>query len=126
MKFKGKLESEFANMNTRQAFQRVKILTGCEPKSTTCAITDPESFANELNTFFARFDTLDFTAECGALLEALPLPETVEPAPFTEEDVWRQLNRCKLGKAMGPDGIPARVLKGLCPRTLTSASFTLL
>lgn len=82
MKFKDKLESEFANMNTKQAFQKVKILTGCESNSNTCTITDPESFAKELNTFFAQFDILDFTAECEALLEALPLPEVAKPAPF--------------------------------------------
>ncbi len=111
LKFKSKLGSEFASMKIKQAFHRVKILTGCKPKPNTCALTDPELFAKELNTFFARFDTLDFTAECEALLEALPLPEAVEPAPFTEEDVRRQLSRCKLGKALGPDGIPARVLK---------------
>lgn len=78
-------------MNTKQAFQKVKILTGCESNSNTCIITDPESFAKELNTFYARFDILDFTAEYEALLEAISLPEAAEPAPFTEEDVQRQL-----------------------------------
>lgn len=78
----------------------MKILTGCESNSNTCTITDPESFAKELNTFFVRFDILDFTAQCEALLEALPLPEAAEPAPFTEVDVQRQLSRCKLGKMM--------------------------
>lgn len=99
------MESEFANIKTKQAFQKVKILTGCESKSNTCAITDPESFTEELITFFPFFDTLDFTAECEALLEALP--ESVKPAPVTEKDGWHQLNRCKVGKALGPDGIPA-------------------
>lgn len=52
---------------------------------------------------------MDFTAECEALLEAIPLPESVEPAPFTEEDVLCQINRCKLG--IRPDDVPARSLK---------------
>ncbi|KAJ8364925.1 hypothetical protein SKAU_G00137560 [Synaphobranchus kaupii] len=49
--------------------------------------------------------------ECRALLETLPIPEPAHPAPFTVEDVRRQLSRCKPGKAPGPDGIQVRVLK---------------
>ncbi len=45
LKFKDKLESEFASMYTKQAFQKVKILTGCESKFNISVITDPESFA---------------------------------------------------------------------------------
>lgn len=45
LKFKDKLESEFASMYTKQAFQKDKILTGCESKSNISVITDPESFA---------------------------------------------------------------------------------
>ena len=102
--YKNKLETEFSNMNTKQAFQKVKILTGCEPKS-TCTVSDPETFTKELNTFFTRHDNQDFLSECQVLLRAL------QPAPFTEEEVRHQLSRCKPGKAPGPDGISARVLK---------------
>lgn len=98
-------------MNTKQAFQKIKLLTGLDPKPKLTAITDPISFAETLNTFYTRFDTVDFTKECKALLETLPILEPAHHAPFTEEDVRRQLNRCKPGKAPGPDGIQARVLK---------------
>lgn len=54
LKYKNKLESEFASMDTKRAFQRVKTLTGCETKSNKCTITDPESFSKELNTFYTR------------------------------------------------------------------------
>lgn len=105
-------------MNTKQALQRARTLTGCEPRINTCSITNPVAFAKELNTFFAQLDTLDFTAECDALLDAIPLPEAGKPAPFTEEDVRRQLSRCRLGKTPGLDGIPTRVLKA-CSQELT-------
>ncbi|KAJ8356933.1 hypothetical protein SKAU_G00197270 [Synaphobranchus kaupii] len=75
------------------------------------AITDPLSFAEDLNIFYARFDTTNCSEECRALLETLPIPEPAHPAPFTVEDVRWQLSRCKPGKAPGPDGIQARVLK---------------
>ena len=50
-----------------------------------------------------------------------PVKALVEPQhpPFTQEGVQPQLARCKIGKAPGPDGILARVLKlcatELCP-----------
>ena len=97
-------------LNTKQAFQKVKTLTGCEPKP-TCSVSDPETHTKELNTFFTCFDNQDFSSECQALLRALSLPDPEKPAPFTEEEVRHQLSRCKPGKAPGPDGIPARVLK---------------
>ncbi|KAK0139949.1 hypothetical protein N1851_023110 [Merluccius polli] len=83
--YKNKLETEFSNMNTKQ-----------------------ETFTKELNTFFTRHDNQDFSSECQVLLRALPPPDPEEPAPFTEEEVRRELSRCKPGKAPGPDGISAR------------------
>ncbi|KAJ8369495.1 hypothetical protein SKAU_G00095230 [Synaphobranchus kaupii] len=98
-------------MNTKEAFQKVRTLTGYDSKPMPSAITDPLSFAEDLKIFYARFDTTNCSEECKALLETLPIPEPAHPAPFTVEDVRRQLSRCKPGKAPGPDGIQARVLK---------------
>lgn len=42
LKFKDKLEHEFGNMNTKQAFQMVKSLTGCEPEHSPSTSTDTE------------------------------------------------------------------------------------
>ena len=108
--YKHKLEAEFSTMNTKQAFQKVKTLTGGKPKS-TCTESDPETFTTALDKFYTRFDNQDFSPECQAILRTLPPPDPEEPAPFTEEEVRHQLSRCKTCKAPGPDGIPARVLK---------------
>lgn len=88
----------------------MRTLTGHEPKS-TCTVSNPETFTRELNTFYTRFDNHDFSTKCQNWLRALPLPDPAEPAPFTEEELRRQLSCCKPGKAQRPDGIPARVLK---------------
>ncbi|KAJ8353443.1 hypothetical protein SKAU_G00210100 [Synaphobranchus kaupii] len=98
-------------MNTTEAFQKVRTLTGNDSKPMPSAITDPLSFAEDLNIFYARFDTTNCSEECRALLETLLIPEPAHPSPFTVEDVRRQLSRCKPSKAPGPDGIQARVLK---------------
>ncbi|KAK3524760.1 hypothetical protein QTP86_002555 [Hemibagrus guttatus] len=45
--------------------------------------------------------------------------------PFTEVDVRQELSRCKIGKAMGPDSIPARVLK-LCAMELSPVFYSIM
>ncbi|KAK0151435.1 hypothetical protein N1851_007272 [Merluccius polli] len=94
-------------MNTRQAFQMAKTLTGNAPRPSTPI--SPEQ-GHQLNIFCNRFDADDYTEECRRQLDALPLLDPNDPAPFSEEDVRRQLRRCKPGKAPGSDGILARVL----------------
>lgn len=110
-------------MNTRQAFQKVKTLTGSTPK--TCASpAAPVSFTTDLNNFFARFDTTDFSTECESQLRDLPAPEQPYPMPFIERDVYHQLTSCKIGKAPGPDGITGRLLK-TCTLELAPVLFSL-
>ncbi|KAI2649485.1 RNA-directed DNA polymerase from mobile element jockey [Labeo rohita] len=118
MQYKNKLEQEFSNMNTKQAFQKIKKLTGQEQNHHHQSSPDPLYLANTLNSFFNRFDTHDHTPTCEELLRTLPIHEPQHP-PFTEEDVQWQLARCKAGKAPGPDGIPAKVLK-CCAMELSS------
>lgn len=81
-------------MNTKQAFQKIRTLTGQESKFGLTAITKPTSFAEDLNIFYSRFDTVDCSDRCKALLETLHTLEPVHPAPFTVEDVHQQLRRC--------------------------------
>ncbi len=90
-------------MNTRQAFQKVRTLTGTTSKVKVPILTD--SFTRDLNNFFARFDNLKYTSECERLLRSLLTLEQSHFVPFTVEDVYQQLRRCKTGKAPGPDGI---------------------
>ena len=108
LQYKNKLEQKFSSMNTRQAFQMAKTLTGSAPRPSTPI---PPEQGHQLNIFFNRFDADDYTEECCRQLDALPLLDPNDPAPFSEEDVRRQLRCCKPGKAPGPDGISARVLK---------------
>ncbi len=69
LRYKEKLELEFNTMNTRQAFQKVRTLTGLDPQPRLAAINDPTTFAETLNTFYSQFDTMDCSEECEALLE---------------------------------------------------------
>ncbi|KAK1789915.1 hypothetical protein P4O66_002245 [Electrophorus voltai] len=87
-----------------------------------------ESLANELNTFFARFEATSSSANAnsanansasansngtiGAANGACAEP-TIEQRPLiiTESDVRRVFKRVNTRKAVGPDGICGRVLK---------------
>ncbi|CAM4567741.1 unnamed protein product [Leuciscus chuanchicus] len=71
-----------------------------------------------------QFDITDYSAVCNELLNALPSDLPTTP-PFTEVDVRQELSRCKIGKAMGPDGIPARVLK-LCAMELSPVLYSIM
>ncbi len=46
-------------MNTKQAFQKVKTLTNYNTKPTLPTITDTILFAENLNIFYTRSDTMD-------------------------------------------------------------------
>ncbi len=66
------------------------------------------SLPDELNTFYARFE-----ADTTAHTESAPTAsaEEVSPLSLSVADVTRSFKRVKIRKAMGPDGIPGRVLK---------------
>ena len=71
--------------------------------------SDPLKFASDLNLFYNRFDSHDYSIECESLLAAGPLPV---PGDFdiSTVDVTNQFKMSKANKA-GPDGIPGRLLK---------------
>ncbi|ROL44827.1 hypothetical protein DPX16_2177 [Anabarilius grahami] len=60
-------------------------------------VSDPTTFATNLNHFYARFDASDFSAERNSILDSLPFRESLL--------IYFQLTKCKLNKAPGPDGI---------------------
>ena len=109
-RYREKVENEFSCMNTKQAFAHLKKMSGCVYRLSVPSTTDPLKFASDLNLFYNRFDTRDFSIECESLLAAGPLPV---PGDFdiSTVDVTNQFKKSKANKAPGPDGIPGRLLK---------------
>ncbi len=66
------------------------------------------SLPDELNTFYARFEA-DNTARTESAAAAAA--EEVSPLTLSVADVTRSFKRVNIRKAVGPDGIPGRVLK---------------
>ncbi len=71
-------------MNTKQAFHKVKALTGCESRQNHSTITDPTTFPNTLNTFYTQFDIHKHSVAFEELQRALPFHKPTHP-PFTLE-----------------------------------------
>ncbi len=66
------------------------------------------SLPDKLNTFYARFDADNTTHTESAPATAA---EEVSPLSLSVADVTRSFKRVIIQKAVGPDGIPGRVLR---------------
>ena len=72
--------------------------------------TDPLKFASDLNLFYNRFGSPDFSIECESLLAVGPLPVPGD-IDISSVDVTNQFKKSKANKPPGPDGIPGHLLK---------------
>ncbi len=107
--YKNKVEEHFNNNNPRSMWQGINNITGFKgnkPATVNIAVSLPD----ELNTFYARFE-----ADNTAHTESAPTPaaaaEEVSPLSLFVVDVTWSFKRVNIRKAVGPDGIPGRVLK---------------
>ncbi len=75
-----------------QGINNITGFKGIKPATVNIAASLPD----ELNTFYARFEAA---------------AEEVSPLTLSVADVTRSFKRVNIRKAVGPDGIPGRVLK---------------
>ena len=121
---KERVEDMFHTGNLRQAWQGLNVLTGKAPTKTTTQRREGEeaAFVTDLNSFYCRFDTHDFSAASERLRNEL-LQEIDEgrsqPVAITEQEVRKVLRRINPSKSPGPDLIKGRVVKE-CTEELTS------
>ena len=119
MRYKEKLENCFRSNNSKEAWSCLHTLTGSKHvnKQAPAFVSNcPFSTANELNKFYARFDTMDFTSEITSLCSELR-KLNVTPPRIDLETVVTIFKRVKANKAMGPDMINGKLLK-CCAREL--------
>ena len=108
--YKEKVEGLFRTNRTKDAWKGLKTLCGYNKK---LAIPDPDNidtYVNDINSFFARFDTHDFSEECNNIITIIR-ERNDERVIISYEDVLQSLKRVRCGKATGPDEVPARVIK---------------
>ncbi|KAK1793638.1 hypothetical protein P4O66_012012 [Electrophorus voltai] len=118
-----KLETQFQQSGSRSLWQGLQTIKVYRSPPSELMSAD-ESLANELNTFFARFEATSSSANAnsansnnangaiGTVNSACTEP-TIEQRPLiiTESDMRRVFKRVNTRKAAGPDGICGRVLK---------------
>ncbi len=87
-----------------QGINNITCFKGNKPATVNIATSLPD----ELNTFYARFEAVNIAHTESAAVAAA---EEVSPLSLSVADVTRSFKRVNIRKAVGPDGIPGRVLK---------------
>jgi hypothetical protein len=116
--YRDKVENMFNTNCMKTAWSNLKKLCCYSKKKSTLVVDDDVAFANELNQFYARFDTEDFTDKQNAVIQVL-LEIKDESIVVDESDVQKCLSKINVKKAAGPDGLCGKVLK-FCNNQLSS------
>ena len=113
--YKEKLENHFRSNNPREAWDCMRTLTSSqkERRHTPAFVNDdPVLTANELNRFYSRFDTQNFSdlidEQCAELRDSLTEDDAIT---VHVTDVAKLFKRVNTRKATGPDNIGGKVLK---------------
>lgn len=104
------LEENLQNMNTRKLWASVRTMTNMKSTKKPFHAVDELSTANELNRFYKRFETQDFSAECNSALENIST-DWMDRFLIDPKEVETVFKNVTVNKATGPDGISAFVLK---------------
>ena len=115
-----KLEGKFRQGDPKSAWQGMKTITGCGKQTNPVVPSgDVATFLGELNNFYARFDSSDFSSMNRDLRETLVNHVTADEKIILDiTAVEKSLKGLKTGKSAGPDGLYGKVLKS-CFRELS-------
>ncbi|KAM3624257.1 uncharacterized protein V6R79_021176 [Siganus canaliculatus] len=112
LNYRNKVEEKFTHGNLRSAWQGLKRMAAVNTTSSTAPILIPESspasLANDLNSFYTRFETDNSTQLANIRSRLQPSSSAIT---FYTKDVVRALKRTKTSSAPGADNISGRVLK---------------
>ena len=111
LRYKDKIEAELSSNNSKRAWNGMKTMTGTQTKNnkkvTLDGYTSDQPLANDLNSFYLRFDNYDFTAQMNELREKT----TSSPSFDIDADKVANLFRRSKKKSPGPDNICGWILK---------------
>uniref|UniRef100_A0A9J8ANG1 Reverse transcriptase domain-containing protein n=1 Tax=Cyprinus carpio carpio TaxID=630221 RepID=A0A9J8ANG1_CYPCA len=103
--YKLKVAEHFSNSDPRRMWQGIQAISDYKPSNSTPTVTDV-SFLNELNYFYAHFNS-----DSKETATKITLSANHQPLKLTSSDVRTALSRINARKAAGPDGIPGCVLR---------------
>ncbi|KAG7499465.1 hypothetical protein JOB18_039315 [Solea senegalensis] len=113
MQYKDKVQDEFRMGNSRSAWRGIKSMMGIQDKKKRVSNSDKSdsTLAEELNQFYLRFDSIDFSGELSKFRE-VPVSSGIQ---IDEISVWSNFGKTNPRKSYGPDGISGRLLKCCAP-----------
>ena len=113
--YKQKLEASFEGNNMKKVWDNMKLMSGYMQKNQKKNVEpNPENSidkANELNTFYTRFDVEDFSEEHEKIRSNFNETNSFVTLETSEDEVRNLLKACNPKKAPGPDKILPKVLK---------------
>ena len=105
-----KLENSLNSSNIKQAWNIMNTMTGAKSKTNRNIVTSDENkLANELNDFYCRFDSINFSDLRLNALRNVNIGDSV--LEITTEQVVNVFKKVNPMKACGPDGVKGHVLK---------------
>ena len=113
--YKEKVESKFRSYDSKGMWDGMKRMVGYNNKQTTMKVDkgNENKYADDLNTFYARFDCYDFSRQTDDLRRQL-LDCNDDPIKIDEHQVRKTFLDLKPNKACGPDGLKPKILKTFC------------
>ena len=95
----------------KDVWNRMKTVIGCDKTMTQMTVDDGQTYADELNDFYARFDA-DSTPDENKQFKIDNLTSFLDDTPtFEVGDTRRVFNSLKVNKSHGPDNVTPKVLK---------------
>ena len=110
--YREKLESLFDKNDYRGAWEGLQKITGYKPGNTRTRVDDEQRFSNDLNKFYARFDSIDYSENTKYELEQLD--DHAHGPEITTAQVRTCFKRINPRKSCGPDNISGRILRECC------------
>ena len=112
-KYKDKLKENFEKGNSRKSWENMNTITGYKQKKTGIQTEDELRLANDLNTFYTRFDKRDFKCEQQQAMNKAKNNHG-NPILATVEDVRNRFKHLNARSASGPDNVSSKTLKICC------------
>ena len=112
--YKHKIEMKFQTGDMRAVWDGIKIMSDMQQHGQPSNRLSPlggkadGAFAEEMNSFYSRFDTHDFHSAINGIDSSTKTDGKLE---IEEKDVLRIFQRTNVRKIPGPDGISGHVLK---------------
>ena len=108
-------------MDSKGMWEGLKTMAGLKSTPLTMSLDrgEEQKYVEELNKFYARFDSFDFSEKVNNIKNDLSNSDSdYNTLEIKEYEVLKSFNCLKTNKACGPDGLTGRVLKS-CAKELS-------